>query len=118
MGKIFRRPTQSEGKAKRKRNEKNRTRNINVNFRVSPVEKELLDARIAVCGLTKSEFFIQSCLYQTILVKGNIRAFSEINKKLAEIAEKIDSNLSIEDLDPEQVESLKTILEILYKMYG
>ena len=75
MSKIFQRPSLQKGSEKRKKNEKNRVRNTFLNFRVTPFEKELIEARISLTGLTKAEFFIQSCLYQTILVKGNIRTF-------------------------------------------
>lgn len=70
MGKIYRRPTQLGGTPKRKKNEKNRVRNTIMNFRVSPDEKKLIEARISATGMTKAEFFIQSCLYQKILVRG------------------------------------------------
>ena len=70
MDKIYRRATQLSDTPKKKKNEKNRVRNIIMNFRVSPQEKELIDARIALSGLPRAEYFISSCLYQSILVKG------------------------------------------------
>lgn len=86
-----------------------------MNFRVSPREKELIDARIKLTGKPRSKFFIESCLYQTILIKGNIKTFSEINDK---IAESVDKNPKLEGLEPELQESLKTILEIMDKLFG
>ena len=84
VDKIYRRSTQSKGKRKSrsKKNEKNRVRNVIMNFRVSPTEKELIETRIKLTGMLKSKFFIQSCLYQTILVKGNIKTFTEIKKQI------------------------------------
>ena len=118
MDKIFRRPTQLGGTPKRKKNEKNRKRNTIINFRVSPEEKKLIDARIAISGLPRAKFFIESCLYQTILVKGNIRSYTEIKNRLEEIADVIDKNPHLEDMEPEQAEMLKTILEIIDKRFG
>ncbi|SDW15467.1 hypothetical protein SAMN05216391_102140 [Lachnospiraceae bacterium KHCPX20] len=118
MDKIYRRPTQLGGTPKKKKNEKNRKRNTIMNFRVSLEEKELIDVRIALSGLPKSEFFIESCLYQTILVKGNIRSFTEIKNRMEEIAGVIDKNPHLEDLEPEQAETIKTILEIIDKRFG
>ncbi len=66
-----------EPKPKKKKNEKNRKRNVFMNFRVSEKERELIEKRIALSGMTKAEFFIQSCLYQAIFVKGNIRTFDK-----------------------------------------
>lgn len=113
MDKIYRRDTQTRDTVKKKKNEKNRVRNVIMNFRVSPKERELIEARIAMSGLPKAEFFISSCLYQSILVKGNIKTFSEIRNKIAQldIALKEDNNLA--NLEPEQMESLRIILEIL-----
>ena len=58
MDKIYRRETQLGGIPKKKKNEKNRKRNVIMNFRVSPAEKEAIEARIAMTGLSKSDFFI------------------------------------------------------------
>lgn len=117
MDKIYRRPTQSGETPKRKKNEKNRTRNTFMNFRVSTEEKKLIEARISVTGMTKAEFFIQSCLYQAILVKGNIRMFTEIDCKLSEIAAVMEETPGLTNLDPEQVVTIKTILEIMNCRY-
>ncbi len=118
VDKIYRRPTQSKGKRKSKKNEKNRVRNIIMNFRVSPTEKELIETRIKLTGMLKSKFFIQSCLYQTILVKGNIKTFTEIKKQIEQISKQINKNPNLEELEPEQVESLRIILEILNTLFG
>ena len=118
MDKIYRRATQLSGTPKKKKNDKNRVRNTIMNFRVSPQEKELIDARIALTGLARAEFFISSCLYQTILVKGNIKTFGDINTKVEEIAGVILEDCNLNDLSEEQLESFQTILEILNNLYG
>lgn len=118
MDKIYRRATQLSGPPKKKKNDKNRVRNTIMNFRVSPQEKELIDARIALTGLPRAEFFISSCLYQTILVKGNIKTFGDINTKVEEIAGVILEDCNLNDLREEQLESFQTILEILNNLYG
>lgn len=118
MDKIYRRATQLGHTPKKKKDEKARVRNTIMNFRVSPQEKELIEARIALTGLPRSSFFIESCLYQKILVKGNVKTFGEINMRVAEIASAIDKNTELEDLDSQTRESLRIILEILKSLYG
>jgi hypothetical protein len=118
MDKIYRRATQGSGTPKKKKVEKNRVRNTIMNFRVSPQEKELIDARIALTGLSRSEFFISSCLYQKILVKGNIKAFGEMKAKILELAEAIEKNSNLVELDPQMQKSLRIILEIINSIYG
>lgn len=115
--KIYRRPTQSSGTPKKKKNEKARKRNVIINFRVSPQEKTLIDNRINLSGLSKSEFFIQSCLYQNILVKGNIKTFDEIKKQLDEIKKRVYVSGDLSEMDYELAEKIRNILEIFEKIY-
>ena len=115
--KIYRRSTQSKGTIPKRKNEKHRLRNTIMNFRVSPKEKELIEARISATGMGKADFFIQSCLYQTILVRGNIRSFTEIRNRIEELAKTIHRNPRLEEMDPAQAETLKTILEILDRRF-
>ena len=116
--KIFIRPTLQKGTVKKPKDEKARKRNTIINFRVSPEEKERIDARIAMTGMDKAEFFIQSCLYQAILVRGNVRTFREFEREMKELAMQIDQNVKLEEMDPGQQESLRVILEDLAKLFG
>ena len=117
MSKIYRRPTQRSNTPKKKKNEKNRVRNALLNFRVTPKERELIEARITATGMPKAKFFIESCLYQAILVKGNIRSFTILQKKMEEIAAAIERNPNIVELDPVRAETLRIVLEILNSRY-
>lgn len=119
MTKIYRRSTlkAATNKPKKKKNEHNRLRNVIVNFRVSPKEKALIDARFEVSGMKREEFLRQSCLYQKILVKGNIRSFDRIRSAIEEIANTLKVDPSYENLTEEQTEKLKTILEMLDYLY-
>ena len=116
MGKIYGK-VNGPRKPKKKKNEHNHLRDIIVNFRVSPKEKAVLDARIAATGMGKQDYYRQSCLFQKILVKGNIRTFAAIRRTVLELSEKIDMNPDLTALDPADAERLKTILEILYYLY-
>lgn len=118
MGKIYGKVEVKNRKPKKKKNEHNRHRDVILNFRISPKEKEIIEARIAVTGMKKRDFFIQSCLYQKILVKGNIRTFSVMKDTLRDLTEKIDRNPDLTKLDPTDAERLKTILEITNYLFG
>lgn len=117
MGKIYGK-TKVTPKPKKKKNEHNRLRDIIVNFRVSPKEKSVIDARIAATGMTKQDYYRQSCMYQKILVKGNIRTFAAIRESIRELSEKVDKNPDLAALDPSDAERLKTILEIVGYLFG
>ena len=116
--KIFIRPTMEKGRVKKPKDEKTRKRNTIINFRVTPEEKTRIEARIALTGLDRAEFFIESCLYQTVLVRGNVRTFREYDRLMNKLAEQIEQNVKLENMDPELLESLRMILEILDRMFG
>lgn len=117
--KIYRRTTQLSDTPKRKDDEKARKRNVIVNFRVTQKEKELIDRRIELSGLKKSDFFIESCLYQKILVKGNIRTSDTMKEQLGKITDILNAtegkNFS-DALSQEDVMTLKTIAEMLLEI--
>ena len=113
MDKIYRRPTQLGNTPKKKKNEKNRKRNVIMNFRVTPMEKEMIEARIKITGLNKADFFINSCMNQSITVVGNVRTFTEIKSAMSDIASRINMNPNLDNLEREHAETLRIILEIL-----
>ena len=116
--KIFIRPTMEKGRVKKPKDEKARKRNTIINFHVTPEEKNRIEARIALTGLDRAEFFIESCLYQTVLVKGNVRTFREYDRLMKKLAEQIKQDVKLEDTDPELLESMRMILEILDRLFG
>ena len=117
MGKIYGKTSVSRRK-KKKRNEQNRLRNIIINFRVSPKEKAVIDARIITSGMKKQDYYRQSCLFQKVLVKGNIRSFDAIRRSLRDISKAVNRNPDLSKLSTEQQESLKMILQILEYLFG
>lgn len=112
MAKIYRRDNLVSGVTPKKKNEKNRKRSVIVNFRVTPEEKQLIDERIALSGLLRAEFFIQSCMYQKVITFGNVKTFDGIKKKLLVIDEHLQAVEKSEELDLKILESLRMILEM------
>ena len=80
MAKIYRRDNLVSGVTTKKKNEKNRKRSVIVNFRVTPKEKKFIDDRIVLSGLPRAEFFIQSCMHQSVITFGNVKTFDAIKK--------------------------------------
>ena len=112
MAKIYRRDNLVSGVTPKKKNEKNRKRSVIVNFRVTPEEKQLIDERIALSGLPRAEFFIQSCMYQKVITFGNLKTFDGMKKKLLVIDEHLQAVEKSEELDLKILESLRMILEM------
>lgn len=113
MAKIYRRNNLVSGVRPKKKSEKKRKRSVIVNFRVTPEEKQLIDERIALSGLARAEFFINSCMHQKIVTFGNVRTFDEMKRKLAGIDRHLQQIEKSEELDIEVLESLRMILEML-----
>ena len=112
MAKIYRRENLVSGVTTKKKNKKNRKRSVIVNFRVTLEEKQLIDERIALSGLPRAEFFIQSCMQQKVITFGNVKTFDAIRKKLLVIDEHLQAVEKSEELDLEILESLRMILEM------
>lgn len=112
MAKIYRRDNLVSGVTTEKKNEKNRKRSVIVNFRVTPKEKKFIDDRIVLSGLPRAEFFIQSCMHQSVITFGNVKTFDAIKKKLLMIDEHLQTVSKSEELDIEVLESLRMILEM------
>lgn len=117
--KIYRRTTQSSPILKSNDGKKARKRNVILNFRVTEQERNLIEKRIELSGLKKSDYFIESCLYQKILIKCNIRTSDKMKEQLASIADALKESEE-EDfsdvLSGEDVIAVKTILEMLTKI--
>lgn len=118
MDKIFRRSTQLSNTPKKKKDEHARKRNQIINFRVSPEEKMLIEKRIAMSGLSRSEFFIQSCLYQKILVKGNVKTFDAIRKEIRSVGGRLEEMIEGEPIAEVDLMGTRTILEMLNSIFG
>lgn len=117
MGKIYGKVEVKRRKRRKKVDEHRRHRDIFLNFRMTQKEKDLIEARIATTGMAKATFFIESCLYQKILVKGNIKSFTAIRETLRDLSEKIDKNPDLTALEPTEAERLKTILEMMCYLF-
>ena len=87
-------------------------RNVQMNIRVTPEEKQFIDERIALSGLPRAEFFIQSCMHQKVITFGNVKTFDAIRKKLLVIDEHLQAVEKSEELDLKILESLRMILEM------
>ena len=116
MDLIYRRDTQDE-RERKKKYDKNRKRALYFNFRVSATEKELINKRIALSGLPKAKFFIESCLYQRILVRGNVKTYEEIRDEMERIKDILLSEDKKDKLDDVDLASLQYILELLSSVF-
>ena len=117
MSKIYdRRAAAEEGGNEKKK--KNRVRNVIMNFRVTPKEKEMIENRIKLSGLSKQEYFIRSCTEQKLTVIGNVKTFDAIRNEMKVIDEHLLQIKNIGEADENCLTALKNILDILSAFYG
>ncbi|MDA8222507.1 hypothetical protein [Desulfosporosinus sp.] len=98
--------------------DKDRFRNKTVSFRVSPEEGRQLEARIKVCGMAKSEYFIKSLLHNKIsIVVGKYQSdrFSLELRRLREQMECFDENSRDEQVYT-MLEDCKDLLKELWNI--
>ena len=92
--------------------EKNRIRNVIMNFRTTQDEREKINRRIELSGLSKQDFFIQSLMNQKVNCIGNIKTFDVMKKRLYEIEVYLQNVDMEKQYDDKIVESLRMILEL------
>ena len=56
-----------------------------ISFRVSPSEKEQIEAKIIASGMLKKDYFIRSCIYNRICVVGKKETVYVLVEKLQEM---------------------------------
>lgn len=98
-----------------KKKEKNRKRPNTIAFRMSDEEKRLFEDRVAMSGLLKQDFIIQSLLFSEVQFLGSNIAIKKIEERLNEIEMNIKGVLKKNELDSVLMEELTTIIELMQR---
>ena len=80
---------------------------------MSNEERRLFEDRVAMSGLLKQNFIIQSLLFSNVQFLGSTIAINKIEERLVKIEMMIKSVLEKKDLDSVLVEELSTIIELM-----
>ncbi len=107
--------TEMERLERVKKKEKNRKRPNTIAFRMSNEEKRLFEDRVAMSGLLKQDFIIQSLLFSNVQFLGSNIAIKKIEERLNEIEMNIKSILKKNELDSVLTEELMTIIELMQR---
>lgn len=95
---------------------KNRWRNVVVAFRMSPQEAEELNVKVALSGLSKQDYIIQSLLKHEVKVVGGVKVARKVQIHLETMLEELqfleEEKMADTDFD-ELLVPLKHILAIL-----
>ena len=107
--------TEKERLERIKKKEKNRKRPNTIAFRMSDEEKRLFEDRVAMSGLLKQDFIIQSLLFSDVQFLGSNIAIKKIEERINEIEMNIKSVLKKNELDSVLMEELTTIIELMQR---
>lgn len=93
---------------------KGRWRNVIISFRMSPQERDDLNVRVKLSGLTKQYYIIKRLLERDIVVQPNTRVYKALRNQMAEILEKLKRIENGADIDSD----LLDIIQITAQTYN
>ena len=97
-----------------------------ISFRVSPREREEIEARILASGLSKKDYFVRSCIYKQVCVVGKkeviyqlVEEVKDMQTNIQEVTEQFEqsevilSEEGMQDMKNDCLDMLKAILWML-----
>ncbi|MCM1560224.1 MAG: hypothetical protein NC123_11885 [Butyrivibrio sp.] len=91
-----------------------------ISFRISPREREEIEAKIFVSGMKKKDYFVRSCIYNHVCVVGKKETVYQIVEKLQEMQNRMEELAGqIKEEKPtvtaEEIRELQTSYEDMLK---
>ena len=97
-----------------------------ISFRISPREREEIEAKILASGMSKRDYFVRSCIYNRVCVVGKKELIYQLVKELKimqtnirEVAEQLEqaeitlSEEGLQDMKNDCLDMLKAVLWML-----
>ena len=85
-------------------------------FRVSPEENRVLERKVFLSGLTKQDYLIHCMENQDYVVLGNPYVYRSLKRELIHFIQFFEKIESFNDLELDELEILKMMLEIVISM--
>ena len=91
-----------------------------ISFRISPREREEIEAKIFASGMKKKDYFVRSCIYNRVCVVGKKETVYQIVEKLQEMQSRMEElSEQIKGEKPEviteEIRELQTAYEDMLK---
>ena len=93
---------------------KGRWRNVIISFRMSPQERDDLNVRAKLSGLTKQDYIIKRLSERDIVVQPNTRVYKALRNQMAEILEELKRINNVAGIDSD----LLDIIQITVQTYN
>lgn len=92
---------------------KGRLRSRVVGFRMSEEESEELNKKVALSGMNKQDYIIESLFKRKIRIVGGRKVIREVQMQLEAILEELQFLDDNTDIEEDIIVPLKTVLEVL-----
>ena len=93
---------------------KGRWRNVIISFRMSPQERDDLNVRVKLSGLTKQDYIIKRLSERDVIVQPNTRVYKALRNQMAEILEELKRIDNVAGIDSD----LLDIIQITVQTYN
>ena len=91
-----------------------------ISFRISPREREEIEAKIFASGMKKKDYFVRSCIYNRVCVVGKketvyqiVEKLQEMQSRMEELSEQIKGEKP--EVTTEEIRELQTTYEDMLK---
>ena len=91
-----------------------------ISFRISPREREEIEAKIFVSGMKKKDYLVRSCIYNHVCVVGKketvyqiVEKLQEMQSRMEELAEQIKGEKP--EVTTEEIKELQTAYKDMLK---
>ena len=98
------------------RDERGRFRSITVGFRVSPEENELINAAVALSGLSKQEYCYRRCMHRDVVVQGNPRVYKALRDRFDAVLTELQRIEARAGVDADLLTIIRMMTEIMSGM--
>ena len=93
---------------------KGRWRNVIISFRMSTQERDDLNVRVKLSGLTKQDYIIKRLSERDVIVQSNTRVYKALRNQMAEILAELKRINNGADIDSD----LLNIIQIMTQTYN
>lgn len=109
--------TAKEEKERLRNKDKNRKRNCTVAFRMTEMERDLLDKKIKLSGRLKQEYLTEAVLNHKVIFVGDREVFNTLKDNLKRIERELKEIDMVSEINEKDMYLLKTIIEMFENLY-
>ena len=109
--------TAKEEKERLRNKENNRKRNCTVAFRMTEMERDLLDEKVKLSGRLKQEYLTEAALNHEVTFVGDRQVFNTLKDNLKRIERELKEIDMAFEIDEKDMYLLKIIIEMFESLY-